>query len=946
MKKILLLSFFFNLFFFSYAQQNPLWTKIDSDRTTAIEKFERKSSPKEYQIYALNFDLLKSKLAAAPSIDYKTEKAGIVIAFPNAEGKLENFKVYEASVMAPELAAKYKAIQSYIGVGVDNPSAAIYFSTTIFGLHTMTFTGIGETGYIDTYTKDLKKYIVYNRSQLESVNDFSCEFRGEEPDGTSERSINETQSNAGISRVYRLALSSTIEYSTFHINAAGLSNGTIEQKRAAVLAAMVVSMTRVNGIYKRDASITMQLVANNDVLISLAAEDGFTNNSGGTLLGENQAFIDTKIGNGSYDIGHIFSTGGGGIAARGSVCVSSNKARGVTGSSAPINDAFNIDYVAHEMGHQFGGNHTFNSEQGNCGGNRSPTTAVEPGSGTTIMAYAGICNPDNVQSNSDAHFSAISLAEIFNHIAGAGNCSVNTPTNNTAPVITVKNYTIPKSTPFILTGSATDAENDALTYCWEQTNLGTNTAQPIATNTTGPNFRSRPPLTTPERYLPLLSSVVANNLAPAYEVVPSVARVLNFALTVRDNSVLNGPQTNRADITVTVANVGPFLVSAPNTNISWPAGSNQIVTWDVAGTSANGINSKYVDIYISTNSGGSFGTLLASKVPNDGSETITVPNTVGTTNRIMVRSNDNIFYDVSNTNFSITAAATPTFSVAFSGVQGQQNVSGCTGNVATYTLKYAALAGFTGTTTFSATGNPDGSTVTFSPATVNATGNVTMTISNLDGGGADLPIVVTATSGSITKTVNLYLNVVEGFFVPVVLSSPANLATQQPTNVVLQWEANPFFASSYDVQLASDSQFANIESFGTVTTNSFATQGLSGGTTYYWRVAPRNTGCRGEFGEAFQFTTQALGLNNNTIFNFSVFPNPNTGSFTVQSDKFTSEKIKIQVYDMRGRSIYDKEYTGNTNFNENIRLNNAEAGVYLLSVTDGQNKDVKRIIIK
>lgn len=950
MKKILLLSFFFNLFFFSNAQQNPLWTRLSADKTTAIEKFERKSTPKESQIYSLNFELLKSKLATAPSKEDNKTKAGIVIAFPTAEGKLENFKVYEASIMHPDLAARYQEIQSYVGVGVEDPSSTIRFSVTLFGLHTMTFRGTGETTYIDTYTRDLKKYIVYNRSQLSDTNGFFCEAR-EADNSPSDKTSYATQSNAGISRVYRLAISSTIEYSTFHINAAGLSNGTTAQKRAAVLAAMVVTMTRVNGLYERDAAISMQLIANNDILISLNSEDNFTNNSGGTLLGENQAFVDANIGNGNYDIGHIFSTGGGGIARRGSVCLSSLKAQGVTGSPAPINDAFNIDYVAHEMGHQFGANHTFNSNLGSCEGNGNPPTAVEPASGTTIMAYAGICFADDIQAHSDAHFSVVSLAEINNHVTNAGNCSVNTAANNTAPVVYMVNYTIPKSTPFILKGSATDAENDALTYCWEQNNPNSETGvttsgTPSPTNTAGPNFRSRPPLTSPERYIPALASVVSNNLAQGYEVIPSVARVLKFALTVRDNSAVNGPQTNRGDMTVTVANVGPFLVMSPNTSVSWTVGSNQTVTWDVAGTTANNINSYYVDIYLSTNSGGAFNTLLASNVPNDGSEIITVPNNIGANNRIMVRSHDNIFYDVSNSNFSIVAAPTPTPSLAYNGQQGQQNISGCIASTAVYTLNYAAVAGFTGTTTFTATGNPSGSTVTFSPASITSSGTVTATVSNLNGGEGFYPIVITATSGAITKIVNVYLNVIEGTFLPITLSTPANGATQQSTDVTLTWIADPIFATAYDVQMATDSQFLNIDNFGTVTESSFPTLGLNSGTTYYWRVTPRNAGCSGDFSETYHFTTASLGVNDNLAFNFSVYPNPNTGNFNIQSSKLTSDKIQIQVYDMRGRIIYNKECIGSSSFNENIQLKNAEAGVYLLSVSDGLNKDVKRIIIK
>jgi len=804
MKKVLLFLFFFNVFFFSQAQQNPLWTKLSNDRTATSEKFERKSTPKEFQIYALNLDLLKSKLAKAPSREFNKTKAGVVVAFPNAEGTLENFKVYNASVMAPELAARYTEIQSYVGVGIDDPTTSIRFSVTLFGVHTMTFTGTGETRYIDTYTKDLKKYIVYNRSQLENPEGFSCGVVSVEDahNDASERNTNAIQSNTGIHRVYRLAAATTIEYSNFHISAAGLGNGTTDQKKAAVLAALNVTMTRVNGVYERDLSLTMQIIANEMPLISIGS-DNLSNNDNGSLIDESQSFIDSNVGNGNYDIGHMFSTGAGGLAQLGCVCVSSRKGMGVTGVSAPINDAYNIDYVAHEMGHQFGANHIFNGTQGSCGGgNRNAGTAVEPGSGTTIMGYAGICAGDDIQPHSDAHFNAVSLGEMNNHISGSGNCSVNTAITNTAPMIVANNYTIPKSTPFILNGSAIDNGNVALTYCWEQTNLGNSTTSPVAGNTSGPNFRSRPPSTSSERYMPLLSSVLANNITPSYEVVPSVARVLNFALTVRDNDVLNGSQTNRANTTVTIVNVGPFLVTSPNTNVSWPVGSNQTVTWDVAGTTANGINSNFVDIYLSTNSGTTFSTLLASNVPNDGSEIITVPNNIGTSNRIMVRSHDNIFYDLSNDYFSITAAPSPTFSLAYNGVAGEQNVTGCLSSPTAYTLKYNTVGAFTGATTFTATGNPPGSTVTFSPQSATTTGIVTFTVSNVTTEGF-YPIVITATSGATTKKVNLYLEVIDAFFFGSPPISPANNAIEQPTTLDLTWAPDALFATAYDVEIAT-----------------------------------------------------------------------------------------------------------------------------------------------
>jgi hypothetical protein len=263
------------------------------------------------------------------------------------------------------------------------------------------------------------------------------------------------------------------------------------------------------------------------------------------------------------------------------------------------------------------------------------------------MAYAGICAP-NVQNFSDAHFHAVSIAQMVGFISGTGGtCAVTTPNGNFAPVVnTGIDYTIPRGTAFILKGSATDANNDSLTYCWEQTNIEVSTQPPLATAVNGPNFRSRIPSTSPDRYMPPLANVIAGSLAPTWEVLPTVARTMNFALTVRDNRTPNGGQTGRDDNVITVSSVGPFLVTSPNTNVSYVAGSNQTITWDVAGTTANNINCANVDIFLSTNGGTSFPILLASNVPNDGSELVTIPNATGTTNRIMIMGSNHIFYDV------------------------------------------------------------------------------------------------------------------------------------------------------------------------------------------------------------------------------------------------------------------------------------------------------------
>jgi len=315
-------------------------------------------------------------------------------------------------------------------------------------------------------------------------------------------------------KTYRLALACTIEYAAFHVSAAGLTGGTLAQKKAAVLAAMVVTMTRVNGCFERDMSFTLVLIPNNDAIINITSDTYDNSNTNNILLDQNQTAIDATIGDANYDIGHVASTGGGGVATPQSPCATGSKSRGVTGLDSPVGDEYDIDFVAHEMGHQFGCAHTFNGTGGNCASpNRAATSAFEPGSGTTIMAYAGICAPQDVQPHSDAYYHARSIIQMIAFVNGAGNCGNIQPNGNAAPVVNAGgNYTIPVGTPFALTGSATDADNDALTYCWEQYNAGTTTANPSATVTTAPNFRSFNPTASPTRYFPALSNILAGNL--------------------------------------------------------------------------------------------------------------------------------------------------------------------------------------------------------------------------------------------------------------------------------------------------------------------------------------------------------------------------------------------------------------------------------------------------
>ncbi|WP_370003132.1 immunoglobulin-like domain-containing protein [Winogradskyella sp.] len=494
-----------------------------------------------------------------------------------------------------------------------------------------------------------------------------------------------------ILRTYRLAVSTTGEYTQYH-------GGT----KAQALAAINTTMTRVNGIYETDFNVTLQLIPNNDdIIYTSTSSDPYGNTTSGynTQL---QNTLTSVIGEANYDVGHLFANlqNNGNAGCIGCVCVNNQKGRGWTSHTVPEGDPFDVDYVAHELGHQFGGNHTFTFS------NEGTGAQMEPGSGSTIMGYAGITGATDVQQNSDPYFHAASIEQITDYIKSTS-CQSNTNTGNSVPVVNAgPNHTIPAGTPFVLDGSATDADTgDVLTYCWEQYNVGSpSTTNPSVNNTSGTAFRSFNPTTDSKRYFPRLSTVKTGATSWQWEAVPNVSRNLTFRLTVRDNQA--GAGTNNSDdmvVSVTAA-AGPFVVNSPNTNVTWNAGTTQTVTWNVAGTTGNGINASNVDIFLSTDGGDTYPITLASGVANDGSHDIIVPNNQGNQNRVMVKGANNIFFDISNSNFTIAGqvvcnADIPTGLAASNVATNSATLSWDAVPGATYDLRYREVGTSTWTTT-------------------------------------------------------------------------------------------------------------------------------------------------------------------------------------------------------------------------------------------------------
>ncbi len=621
---------------------NSNWARVTKTKTAYVAKVKDVNAPQSALIFNLNFNALQADLLHAPLRGKNNNKSSVVIGFPNEKGELEQYRVEEAPVMHPDLAAKYPEIKSYVGYGV-NHSKKIRFSTSPQkGLSAMIMGG-EHTVFIEPYTADLNHYAVFSRGNNDNrTKTFEC-LTDDVPYKPTKGNGSNKNANDQTLRTFKLAMSATGEFTAYH-------GGT----KPAALAAMNATMTRVNGVYETDFAITMILIANtDDVIYTNAGSDPY----GSNLNSELQSTLTSVIGEPNYDIGHLVhqeTNSNGNAGCIGCVCVDNQKGSAFTSHVTPTGDVFDIDYVAHEMGHQFGGNHThtYNFFPENTG------AQMEPGSGSTIMGYAGITGASDVQAHSDAYFHFYNIEQITTYVGGTS-CQVSTPLTNNVPVANAgADYTIPHSTAYILEGSGTDADaGDTLTFCWEQADEGFESKTSVtSTPNSGmsPSFRSMPPTTSPNRYIPQLSSVIAGNLTTQWETVQTQGGVMNMALTVRDN-VAGGGQNHIDKMVVTVDGAsGPFEVTSQSTSVSWPLWSTQTITWNVANTTAPPVLTPNVDIFLSIDGGYTYPFTLATGVPNVGTANITVPGGSSTSQaRVMVRGAGNIFYAINSTDFII-----------------------------------------------------------------------------------------------------------------------------------------------------------------------------------------------------------------------------------------------------------------------------------------------------
>ncbi|MCS3802161.1 hypothetical protein GGD38_007571 [Chitinophagaceae bacterium OAS944] len=823
----------------------------DNARITTDKAIARLAFPTDFKLFDLNFTPLRNEVFKTVG---NTSTHATIISLPNADGQIEQFEITEASNFEPALQAQFPEIRAFSGKGINDRYATLKLSVSPQGVQAMVFRTGKESEFIEPYSADHTIYTVFKkRSQ-------ALPWKCTTPEQILANNISSQlpPSNArstGDAKTLRLAQSVTAEYSNYF-------GATSASQVSLVLAAVNATLTRCNGVYEKDLALHLNLIAaSTNVFYYNASTDPYSNAStgaGGAWNSELQNTLTSVIGAANYDIGHLFgaSGGGGNAGCIGCICVDGSKGSGFTSPAdgIPQGDNFDIDYVVHEVGHQLGANHTFSMSNEGTGVN------VEPGSGITIMGYAGITSQD-LAPHSIEIFHAASIAQIQSNLSGK-TCPVTTviSSNNATPVVSAgSNYTIPISTPFALTGSATDANaGDVLTYCWEQNNNASSSqtgsaSVASATKASGPNWISFLPTTSPTRYFPKMSTILAGGLISGpltggdaganTEALSSVSRTLNFRLTVRDNAPYSSTapvtigQTNFADMTVTVTNTsGPFSVTAPNTAVSWAGNSSQTVTWNVASTTASPVSCANVKISISTDGGATFSTLVASTA-NDGSEAVTIPNTPTTTARIKVEAVGNIFFDISNTNFTITAGSgcgapsglTASGISTTSATIGWTAVSGAT----SYDVDYKAST--SGTWTNAAT----------------ATTAISVGLTGLTQGTTyDYRVRTNCASGS-----SAYSSAQFTTNSTVTCGAPTGLVSSAITSsgATLSWTAVSG-ATTYDVnyKAASSSTWLNLASG--ISSTSVAITGLTANTLYDWRVRATCTGGSGNYTTA-QFTT-------------------------------------------------------------------------------------------
>jgi len=940
---------------------------IESNVPEALKSGDRGIVPLQYFNFSSDHAALTSFLEK--ELPLENVGASVTIEFPVSSSRLQTFTITRKSNFHPTLAAKYPQIGSYQGVSLDGKSR-LSFSSSPWNF----FAEIkheGEVKHLQPYAANNYDHLIFydkvDYLEADGV-DFHCGLEHtkihshDDPAQELQQTIATYREKAGepvVLRTYRIAVAAVAEFTN-------VNNGV-----SGSLAKINEALNLLNGIYNREVAVQFELIADNDQLIYTdASTDPYLSVSDGAgLLAQNQTNLDATIGNSAYDIGHVFtrscSNGLGGIAALASVC-GANKGRGVTCHFSSNIATMVNSVMAHEVGHSFSSPHIWNR----CPDSQdqfAPNNAYTPGSGTTIMSYAGACGSDNVLTDNDDYFHVGSLNFMYDYRDSDGACG-STSDANSAPdinIISQGGVTIPMMTPFKLDASATDMEGHGLTYCWEQYDLGPTAplGSPIGD---GPAFRSFPPTDATSRVFPRWSNILTGTSSNS-EVLATYTREYNFRVTVRDDYLPAGGVAWEQISFSCTEDAGAFKVTGPTAAAMWEEGTVQSVTWDVSNTDQMPVNCQAVNIWLST-SGANFDTPLAMNVPNSGSADVLVPALGNAGARILVEAADNLFFNVNSGTFNVSPASGPGLALDFLNVAEQVCLPG---NIE-LPIGSSAIQGYANMVTYDVTGLPSGATATFSANPVMPGTAVTLTLDFADSTpNGNYNLELTASGDGITTISRPFtVNALSQDFSALTLTTPANEATGIAESPTLDWSMLPN-ANSYDVQVSNNPAFDPANTFeGTgVTQNNFTpSQPLMKNTLYYWRVKAANICSDGEWSEIFVFHTINFACIpfDNSDLNFSiptsegtvtnVFNIAQTGTINdldvtnIDIDYQAMNFMKIELESPSGTKevLYDKDCSGsklNIGFNDQAPLAIAcpptDAGLYMpvgsLSSFDGES---------
>lgn len=890
MKLFSLLSFL--IFTSTILTAQAVWRPVDESDIINKSLKEREIIPEAYSIFALDAKKLNANLKDAPSRENKNASQN-VLGLPLPDGQIARFIVHESPCMSPVLSKKYPSIKSYRAESLDHKYDQARIDMGPMGFHAVIYTLEG-TVYIDPYFRDPDQYYIsyFVRDHHPDLSGYSAGcgvedylqtiYEEEQNTGIQEsRVINKSSAPEVELRKYRLAVATTGEW------------GQIFGTKENVLARIVTGVNRLNMIFENEIATTFELVDNNDEIIFLdPATDPYVDaNLGRSLIGQNSIAINNVIGQSAYDIGHIFTIrctdGVAGIAALGSVCLL-NKGNGVSCVGNTNISFFMVNTTAHEIGHQFNGGHSWS----NCPsamGQLSPGTAWEPGSGSTVLSYAGICGSQNIVSTNDDYFHVGNLQQFLNFARTTGSCAEEIPSGNHEPEIQLVDgdgLTIPIATPFELDGIATDEDGDILTYNWEQMDIGPTSplGEPMGN---APSFRSFPPSTESLRLFPSLPGIIGG-IGSNREVLPLYTRDLTFRFTVRDNHPGAGITVWEEVEFKATDTAGPFRVTSPNSLTFTSVNQPLTIEWDVANTDNELVNCQNVDIYFSVDNGKSFEYLLAENTPNDGEETVVIPNILTDEGKIKVKASNNIFFQFNRSNIIVREPAEPGFFIDL----GERSVDACLPDVVEIAVRGTSFQAFDTPVNLELLNAPAGIMYEFVDNPMPPSGEtiLRLDLSQLEFSESYELTVEGTASNADTITQKLSLNVTGTSFNDLVLKGPDSGLDNVRQIPVFSWSeaAN---AENYTLEIATNPSFgsSNVVSESFIPDTSFIPQiVLDNSELYYWRILSNNS-CVTTPSEVRTFGTASLDCKEYTSDNL-----PRNISF---SGKVSVEGI-IRVFDV------------------------------------------------